>query len=331
MKILHLSHHKGCINDFNYVCKQLNIQCEVLSSLKECNTNQNLMSLALPNGQHYNITDKRAEYYWNKYKDYFNTFDCIITSDTAPLSRIFLQNNWKKKLIIWICNRFDYWHSGHADYDYYKTIKQATTLSNVNLIGYTAFENFYCKHIKNIDIGNTVITPTGGISEIYNNFIKKTELNDTLFAPPYHNDTIMMNLKNKLEELGFKAYSGKYNGPYDLTNYKAVVHIPYAWSNLAFFEMFQLGIIYFIPSISFLSKIVQGKNFFWSPPFVSKLLTLSEWYDDKHKDLLIYFDSWEDLKHKINNINYEEHQLKLKEWGKVHIEKTLKQWITILK
>ena len=46
----------------------------------------------------------------------------------------------------------------------------------------------------------------------------------------------MMNLKNQIEMLGFKAYTGKYDGPCDLTNYKAVVHIPYAWSNLAFFE-----------------------------------------------------------------------------------------------
>jgi len=326
MKILHLSHHKGCINDFNYVCKQLNIQCEVLSSVEGCTTNKNITPLTLPNGQHYNITDKRAKDYWNKYKDYFNTFDCIITSDTAPLSRIFLQNNWKKKLIIWICNRFDYWHSGRADINYYKIIQRATTLKNVHLVGYTEFENFYCKYIRNIDIGNTVITPTGGISKTYNNFIKKDELNDILFVPPYHNDTIMMNLKNKIETLGFKAYTGKYNGPYDLTNYKAVVHIPYAWSNLAFFEMFQLGIVYFIPSISFLSKIVKGKNFFWSPPFISKVLTISEWYNPKYKDLLIFFNSWEDLKIKITTLNYVDHKLTLKAFGEAHIKKTLKLW-----
>lgn len=330
MKILHLSHHKGCINDFNYVCNKLNIYCEVLSSFQECNTNQDLMSFALPNGQHYNITDKRAEYYWNNYKDYFNMFDCIITSDTAPLSRIFLQNNWKKKLIIWICNRFDYWHNGNADYNYYKIIQQATTLKNVQFVGYTKFENYYCKYIRNIDIGNTVIPPTGGISEIYNNFIKNDELNDTLFVPPYHNDTVMMNLKNKIELLGFKAYTGKYNGPYDLINYKAVVHIPYAWSNLAFFEMFQLEIIYFIPTPNFLFEISKGKHFFWSPPYIQKKLNISEWYNEKYKDLLIYFNSWEELKTKINTLNYVEHKLKLKTFGEVHIKKTLDQWLSIL-
>ena len=69
MKILHLSFHRGCINDFNYVCDKFGYNVEVLSSIKECNTNKDLSTLTLPNAQHYNITHKRAEYYWNKYKD----------------------------------------------------------------------------------------------------------------------------------------------------------------------------------------------------------------------------------------------------------------------
>ena len=333
MKILHLSYHKGCINDFNYVCNKLNIQCEVLSSIQGCTTDKNQKSLNLPDAQHYNMTRERAIYYWDKYKDYFNKFDCIVTSDTAPLSRIFLQNNWDKKLIIWICNRFDYAHgrgSGFPDQEYYNLIRKATKLKNVHIIGYTAFENIYCKHIRNIDIGNNVITPTGGIAEIYSNFTEKKEFNDTLFVPPYHNDTIMMNLKRKLETLGFNAYTGRYNGPMDLTNYKAVVHIPYAWSNLAFFEMFQLGIVYFIPTINFLFQLRKMGNFWFQPPYNRENLHLSEWYNDTHTDLLIYFDSWEDLKKKVHTLNYDKHKLKLKEFGEKHIKTTLNKWESVL-
>jgi len=239
MKLLHLSFHKGCINDLQYICDRLGYQCEVFSPNTEWNTNKTLPSLAEPDCQHYNITHERALKYWNTYKDYFDRFDCIVTSDTSPLSRIFLQNGWNKKLIIWICNRFDYAHgsdSGFPDKEYYDLIKKATTLPNVHLIGYTAFENIYAE-MKGIDIGRRVIRPSGGISDVYNNHKHKykPELKNTLFVPPYHNDTIMMNLKNQLEIMGLQAYTGRYDGPYDLTNYKAVVHIPYAWSNLAFF------------------------------------------------------------------------------------------------
>ena len=156
------------------------------------------------------------------------------------------------------------------------------------------------------------------------------EFNDTLFVPPYHNDTIMMNLKRKLETLGFNAYTGRYNGPMDLTNYKAVVHIPYAWSNLAFFEMFQLGIVYFIPTINFLFQLRKMGNFWFQPPYNRENLHLSEWYNDTHTDLLIYFDSWEDLRKKVNTLNYDKHKLKLKEFGEKHIKTTLNKWESVL-
>lgn len=336
MKVLHVSYHKGCINDFYYVCEQLGISCEVLSSFQECISNPQLKSLEIPNNQHYNVTYERAEQYWNEYKEYFEQFDCVVTSDTAPLSRIFLQNNWQKKLVIWICNRFDYAHgrgSGFPDVGYYQLIQKATTLPNVHIIGYTAFENVYCKMIRKIDIGNNVITPIGCVSEsrLYDNFEEKRHLNDVLFVPPYNNDTIMLNLAQKLESLGLSAYTGRYDGPRDLTNYKAVVHIPYAWSNLAFFEMFHLGIVYFIPSKVFLMNLISThQRFYWSPPFIPQLLALSEWYNPTYEHLLIFFDSWNDLKQKISDLDYEKHRQKLKQYGEKHKCIVLDKWNDLL-
>jgi hypothetical protein len=327
MKILHLSFHKGCINEINYVCNQLNINCEVLSSFKECNTNKHIDPIYENNGQHYQMTQNRANKYYQKYKDYFSEFDCIITSDTAPLSRILLQNNWNKPLIIWICNRFDYAVEG--DQHYYNLLRNSN--KNVRYIGYTEFENYYCNNIRNVKIGNLTITPSGGISENYNNFTNKPYLNNTIFIPPYHNDTKMMNLTKKLQSIGLKSYTGKYDGPMDLLNYKCVVHIPYAWSNLAFFESFQLGIVYFIPTIDFFNKLRIGKYFFWSPPFINNLLFLSEWYNPKFNNLIIKFNSWEDLVNKINTLDYEKHKLKLKEFGNTYKQETINKWKDILK
>lgn len=316
MKILHISYHQGCINDLSYILNKLGHEHETLSfSENDC--------------QHYNMTESRATKYWNQYKDYFDKFDCIITSDTAPISRIFLQHNWSKKLIIWICNRFDYAHgsnSGFPDKCYYDLIQKATTLSNVYLVGYTEFENYYCKNVRKIDIGNMIIPPIGGISDIYNNFTDKPELNDTIFVPPYHNDTIMMNLSKKISELGIPNYTGKYNGPLDLKGYKGIIHIPYAWSNLALFENLCLNMIYFIPSKDFLLEIKKGRDFYWTPPFIADKLHLSEWYDPEHKDILIYFNSWDDLKYKINNINFEEQKKKIYDFFINHEKKQLEKW-----
>lgn len=296
MKILHLSFHTGCQNDIQYVCNNLNNDIELtFMRFDDGETKDNEI---------YNVTHSRAEKAWNKYKDYYNTFDTIITSDTAPISRVFLQNNWNKKLIIWICNRFDYSHgtgSGFPDQEYYDLIRSAKDRENVHIIGYTAFENYYAKHIRNVDIGEEVITPIGKISDVYKNFTS-TKLEDkenTLFVGPYHNDNIMINLHKILINLGLKVYNGRYNGPLDLAEFKGVVHIPYAWSNLALFEALQLGIQYYIPSIEFLDELIKDKDFFWSPPFRRDVLHLSEWYNDINKKYIVYFDSWDDLIHKI--------------------------------
>ena len=64
--------------------------------------------------------------------------------------------------------------------------------------------------------------------------------------------------------------------------------------------------------------------------FIPSLLNISEWYDEKYKDLLIYFDSWEDLRKKVHTLNYDKHKLKLKEFGEKHIKTTLNKWELVL-
>lgn len=325
MKVLHLSFHKGCINDIKYVLNNLNIQNEY-------------MFIDDFGEQKYNMTRKRANILWEKYKNEFEKYDCIITSDTVPLCRIFLENNWSKKLIIWICNRFDYTHlpvrdGPFPDPEYYDIIRKAVMMDNVYVIGYTKFENFYCKNKRNIDIGNKVIKPSGGIDEIYkNNNIIKEELKETLFIPPYHNDTIYMNLSEHLNTLGLKNVCCRYNGPMDLLNYKAVVHIPYAWNNLALFESLSLGIIYFIPSKEFLYKLmIERDNFFWQDKeYLKDHIELSEWYTEEHKDVFVYFNSWEHLKELVCNIDYENQKNKIKEFFEEHKANTFNSWKEIL-
>ena len=327
MKVLHVTFHKGCMNDINYICKQLGIECETLSQTDDFNTNKNIQSLWESNNQHYNITHDRAKKYWDRYKDYFEQFDCIITSDTAPLSRIFLQNNWDKKLIIWICNRFDYTHReipvDFPDKEYYDLFRKATQMPNVSVIGYTKYENIYCERFGIVI--RDVIQPSGGISEVYKNITKKPELNNKLFVVPYHNETKMMNLVEHLQHMQIEAVSGKYDGPVDLLNYKGVIHIPYAVSNLALFEIFQIGLVYFIPSFKFLLELFNTHSY----PFFNIPLDdaeIIEWYNPEFKDAFVYFDSWDDFKQKYQSLDYDQHKQKVLEIGKRHMNNVLSQW-----
>lgn len=321
MKVLHISFHRGCQNDIEYISKKLNFELTFMTYTCDLSDGNDK----------YNITHEKAEYQWNKYKDYYNEFDIIITSDTAPISRIFLQNNFEKKLIIWICNRFDYANqpTSFPDQEYYDLFNNARLKPNVSIIGYTPFEIYYANSIRHLSIENNVIKPIGKIANTYDTYTSTPVENksNTYIIGPYHNDNLMMNLREKVESLGIPVYNGRYCGPKDLAEFAGMIHIPYAWSNLALFETIQMEIPYFIPSFTFFKELQSTKqNFFWSPPFILEMLHLAEWYCDELKDVFIYFDSWDDLKIKIELFDRENHKKKLREYGDRHEAKMLELW-----
>jgi hypothetical protein len=285
----------------------------------------------------YNIGHHRAETCWNNYKDFFNSFDLIITSDTTPISRVFLQNNFQKKLIIWICNRFDYFDGASLDChfpdpEYYNLIKSIPLRPNVKMISNCEFENFYLQS-KGIPFKNEVIKPIGGVSTVYSEceFTDIPNKSECFWIPQYHNETILMNLSAKLNQLEIPNFNGRHGGLNDLILFKGIICIPYAWSTIALFESLQLGMIYFIPSLDFIFELSRTGHFWFQPPFQKDKLKMSEWYSDENKDLFIYFDSWSDLKEKTTSLNFDEMRSKVKTYGEIHKNKYLSMWDRIIR
>jgi hypothetical protein len=327
MKFLHVNFHKGCELDIENVFNKLGHSVE---------------SWRFDDGETageeiYKITQLRAQKCWNKYKDFFNTFDGIITSDTCPTSRPFLQNNWSKLLIIWVCNRFDYAVEG--DRGFYNLIRSIPNRKNVYIAGNTYIENIYSKRVRNVDIGNLVIKPLGK-NLISNNLFKTHSENDEnkFFIPVYENETKFMNLSQKANKLGIKNNNGIRfkNHISELLEYKGIICLPYAWSTITFFEVIQLGIIYFIPTSRFLIEMTKTRDvkqsYWFQPPFNGdeKLLTFAEWYCNEHKDLIIYFDSWLDLQNKIKTTDYKAQTEKILKYAEKHSEITLYFWNNII-
>lgn len=335
MKVLHIGFHKGLFNDFQYISEQLKIDSEYIKFTDGETKDSSI----------YNIDHHLAKKVWDKYKDFYNSFDLILVSDTCPISRVFLQNDYKGKLIIWICNRFDYHDTktrcengtDFPDKEYFDLLKNTKNMENVKLFSYTKFENTYAIS-KSVPIGENIIKPCGFISKkfIENKLSFKGihKIPDTInkkemfFVPPYHNDTKLVDVSRLLIARCIKNYCGKYNGPRDLVNFKGIIHIPYSWSNLSLFESIQLGIIYFIPSLKFFETL-QRKCcglFFWSPPYMADKITESEWYSEEHKDIFVYFSSWDNLQEKIDTLDYEAKRKYILEFGKKHNDEMLKRW-----
>lgn len=339
LKILHLTFHRGCDKEFKRVAKYfgLDLTTWYLPDLPprffDSETEGNTL---------YNVTQERAERIWQKHCDAFNKFDVIITSDTAPLTRIFLQNGWKKPLIIWICNRFDYADEATSeglfpDEAYYDLFKAACFSSNVQVVAYTAFEHHYAKS-KGIDTGELIITPCAlDIDDNKASFMTAIPCNivkeQTFFLPPYHNEIHFIDLQRHCETLGIKTYCGRYAGDRDLEGFKGI-HLPYSWSNLALFENINRGLPYLLPSRKFFLELVQQGNYFHpslSALVQEDLFDLSEWYSPAHADLFIYFDSWSDLIEKSTALeaNYTAFREKIRSRAAAIQKTMLKRWDTL--
>ena len=324
MKLLHVNFHKGCELDIEYVFNKIG---------------HTVQSWRFDDGETqgndiYKINYLRAQKCWNKYKDFFNTFDGIITSDTCPTSRPFLQNNWSKLLIIWVCNRFDYAVEG--DELFYDLLRSIPNRKNVYIAGYTPIENIYSKQIRNVDITDLIIKPLGkniisdGLSQKY------TNKEYIFYVPFYENETKFMNLSEKLTNMGIQNKCERFSHVSTLIDYKGIICLPYAWSILTFFEVMQLGIIYFAPTPRFLVEISRSNQYliqrYWfQPPYNGdpNLLRAAEMYCDEHKDLIIYFDSWEDLQEKVKTTDFESQTKKILEYAEKHSQITLSKWNSI--
>jgi hypothetical protein len=335
LRILHLTFHKGCESEIKAVCNHFGFELETwfIPHLPPRFFDGVSSGAAL-----YNIGHKRALDIWNLHKETFETFDVVITSDTAPLARVFLQNGFAKPLIIWVCNRFDYCDHAALDCDFpdrefYQLFKGALQKENVTIIAYTAFEQAYALK-KGVNLGDLIITPCGFLKDSPSdsssiNLIGMKE--ETFFLPPYHNETIYQNLTKICQELGIPAYCGRYNGPKDLKDFKGIIHFPYGWSNLALFENMALGMPYFLPSAKFLLKLVKEQNYWHQDTALlnRQTVTLSEWYQPDRQEIFTYFDSWNDLKQKIQEVNYPLTREKTKVYAKKLQTTMLERWKTV--
>ncbi len=325
IKVLHMTFHEGCKKDFEEVAQELNLD---LTTWFVQQLPQGFWEGFSAGNEIYNVGPRRAQRVWDRHKDFFDQFDVIVTSDTAPLSRIFLQNNWKKPLVIWICNRFDYRHGSGGedrfpDGAYYNLIRQATQQENVRLIAYTPYEHEYMRR-RGIEMGRRSIKPLGRKEEVIQNFKSSVPENinkaESLFIFPRLMQNQINHVQRECASQGVATWSGVYNGPEDLKGFKGVLFVPYAFSNLALFENLQRGIVHFVPTIQFLTQLgfIRGGmhgNLDWS-----------EWYFQEYADYLVYFNSWVDLKQKMAMLDYDAMKQKIRAFGQQHRKQMVDEW-----
>jgi hypothetical protein len=305
-EILHISHHIGCFRDQQYVLNQLEFEV----------TNHKFYDGV------FQITKDVANDFWKNHKDQLNQFDYIVTSDTAPLSRIFLENQdeFKSKLVIWICNRFDY--RMETESEFYSLFRDAEKNPRIKIIPYSHFEKVWCTH-KGIDLMNhEYIPPCGKFSIEHESNIPNSNYFEEMYGensnlpdadvivPIYHNDNQFFKMGEFLRNYGISVYNGSFRNIEQLKKYKAFITLPDAFSKFLCFELIHAHIPVILPSKSFLYQLSKQSNYFfniWGSGGANILerewIEWCEWYDPSLSNCRFYYDSFDEIPNIIRSLD----------------------------
>ena len=262
MKVLHLSFHFGCISDMDTVFRSLGHEISHINCQKK-----------LP----YHITEAAAHVFWNDNKEFFNSFDLILTTDTVALSFPFLLHleELTPHLIILNCNRFDYAMTTEPRFkELLKNIR--TKLHKLTYIPYTDFERIWCSR-HGIYLHEKAIQPIGGYLQHINDssFVQENfkglttqhmtkEKQETVFLQRYHNSYRFMDVSQYLYDRGVSVTLGGYVNVGELKDYLSVVVLPDAFSKYFVFESIQSEIVVLVPTPRLLLELVGKGGYFFN-------------------------------------------------------------------
>jgi hypothetical protein len=302
MKILHVTFHIGTCNALKSVLDLPDVSLET-----------RIVTSGI-DGYFYNMTSQRALNAWNLHKDYYNQFDVIVTSDTAPLSRILIEGSFKGKILIWISNRFDYGDSRDPeefpDEDYYDLLRNREI--NTYLIANCQFESIYAS--KKWIAVDDVINPA---SKPY--YVDEKE---GYYVPMYSNDTLFY-LCEKCFANEIQVTTGRYKDQDALAHFKAVVHLPYTWNSIALWDALACGVAYYVPTKEFLLQLAEKKGYwFQNANYLKNYIDYCEFY--RNDKFVKYFNSFEELNE--IEVNSKEIYTEAERLFKLNQEK----WINIL-
>lgn len=343
-KALHLTFHQGCAGEITELADKLGFEVDTWNVLdkKSKRLHPNIEGFEL-----YTMTHNYAKTIFTRHKETFESYDLIITSDIAPLSRIFLQNNWKKPLLIWVCNRFDMnaWQrnsKGFPDQEYLDLFASAKDLDNVEIVGYTNYEKYHAEKNRGIASIQKIIPPTGlnGTSSDHRPIPINIDKKNLFFVRNYINERLS-DLMTTLHEHQIENYFGAYAGSDDLADFKGMIHIPCVMGNFHLWENLRHGLIHFIPSKEFFTKLyIHGEIEFWdwTSPYsrnnhipLEEVFAFCDWYNPKVAPNIVYFDSFLHLQQLIDTIDYESMRAQIKNWHKGHVEYCLNEWKPIFR
>lgn len=296
-KILHITNHPGTTKNLENICDCLHI-AENLTT-KKCD---------FP----YYISREHANEIWEQYASFISGFQILVFTDTSMYARPFLQNLDKHNaaIIIYITNRYDWGFFGNHGDDvvlYNDLYKMASNNPRVIVCADNRYDQWWAKWSDGMHFHyDTIIRLVPKICDYGEPSSRK------LFI--YNRGTHVREYVHELlnRQVQYDIYGPEYE-PYrdnaHIAEYVGILHLPYQTNIQSLWENLGCGNIYFIPSKSLITRwVLETDWYYWeerSKPHrvVMTSIDLAEWYQPDLADCFVYFDGWEDLAEKMENVD----------------------------
>ncbi|KAJ1551561.1 hypothetical protein HK096_008294 [Nowakowskiella sp. JEL0078] len=275
------------------------------------------------------------------------SYDFIVIGDINFDAKPFLIPHClkeKAQIILQTTNRFDIF----SDNEWIPFLNNSLNLypKKIRFVVNNPFEIFWmCR--RNIQPSNYVmIRPTGYTPEMFDfdmsqlEKVNKNSVGVVLKANQYKNFLIpaLQNMNIKFETL-----DGFYGGPRTLAKFKTIITLPYQVSVMSLNEGLRQGVSFMIPSQQFFLQMCrqnsdayemwQNVELCFEPKSdslaVSLLTKWTEWWQPDLKELVTYFDSWVDLREKLETTNFEDVGKRAKQYMDIEETRITNAWAQV--
>ncbi len=220
--------------------------------------------------------------------------DIVVISNMSQLRQMAPRVDSFKQIVLWVRGRC-------AD-DEYELIRDVAQRENVRVVVCTPYEKEYMQN-KGIEVDRAVV--------IWPQYTSPSSFTDrgSLFLPAGLQESQLRRVMVGCAAQGIRIRDDAHRGTAYCAASEGMLCFPGIMSDHLVFEHLQQGIVQFVPTIRFL------KRFGFVSMDLVKTIHMSEWYSPEYADFIQYFNSWNDLKTKMQEVDYAAVAKKMEQLG----------------
>jgi len=322
MKLFNLDLHISVIEDLKDIFSKLNHQIENWSISSHNwvfqKETKNIEFVDQYTWKHLN--QEMCKRFYERYKNELSEYDGFVVTHTPCFSLLF--QYFEKPVIAVASTRYEAPFTGNYrkwtwlnDY-----LEELNAKGRLIAVANNKYDKKYCECFMDLEWQHIPSLCK------YTNIVWNQEYDSFLM------DSKMLTLKFRSANIVYKSRLGRFKWA-DLGKFKGIIVIPYNSSIMSVFEYYSANIPLFFPSFEFSLKLIKSygeygvyselswnqvlhltsgsvlqtkgldPNRFDDNDSLKYWIRLSDWYDSYWMPYITYFDSFEDLEHKLATVN----------------------------